>query len=326
MTQAAMAHLLVVEDEALVRDQLCMLLSQEGHEHPGNDQKGMAVLRGLGTQAQAAAMIILTGYGTLLLGGEMLTKVLPARARSGLSSRRACALVVFCVGTWSLSLAGCAATPQEIAEAEQHKAREWATSEMFKSLHRMGLGKDKYNDAVAIVEELKQTDPGWFQRTDTSIQFDEIALMLNERLETGRIRALDDRIVNSLTTDERERSWLRFKQERHPERRHDVQYLQATLASGRDYVKRYQVQLIKMRHLYPNATKEELNILAHDEVKKERRAERERRQLMEAASQMETAISDPEPVFVPMMDPLLMPMINCTSMDLGLGMTSTSCY
>ena len=61
MTQAAMAYVLVIEDEARVRDQLCMMLSQEGNERHGNGQKGMAVLRGLLTHTQTA-VIILTGY------------------------------------------------------------------------------------------------------------------------------------------------------------------------------------------------------------------------------------------------------------------------
>jgi DNA-binding response OmpR family regulator len=57
-----MAHLLVIEDEAPVRDLLSIMLSQDGHKRPGNDQKGVAVLRGLGVHQQTT-VIILTGYG-----------------------------------------------------------------------------------------------------------------------------------------------------------------------------------------------------------------------------------------------------------------------
>jgi DNA-binding response OmpR family regulator len=57
-----MAHLLVIEDEAPVQDLLSMMLSQDGHKKPGDDQKGVAVLRGLGVHQQTT-VIILTGYG-----------------------------------------------------------------------------------------------------------------------------------------------------------------------------------------------------------------------------------------------------------------------
>lgn len=77
MTQAAMAHVLVIEDEARVRDQLCMMLSQEGNEHHGNGQKGMAVLRGLRTDTREA-VIILTGYESAEV--EIIAKTLGVSA------------------------------------------------------------------------------------------------------------------------------------------------------------------------------------------------------------------------------------------------------
>ena len=64
MPQAAMAHLFLIEDEGPVRDQLCLILPDESGDPSRNEQKGIAVLRGIRAHPHQVAVLILTGYGS----------------------------------------------------------------------------------------------------------------------------------------------------------------------------------------------------------------------------------------------------------------------
>jgi len=206
----------------------------------------------------------------------------------------------------------------EQVETNEHKDSERARAEMLKSLKRLDLGPDHLPTAQAIIRELSETDPDWFKRTPTGIQFDEIAILVQERLN-GRSLGLsrDEAIIGQLTEDEGEQLWLRYMRRAFPKLKNNRRSLEMWLATYREYSHRYEVNTIKMKHLYPNASESELQILAQDATVTElqQKAKEEER---EAKRRNETFMAPDYGLMFP-------PSIHCTSSRLGM-FTNTDCY
>lgn len=105
------------------------------------------------------------------------------------------------------------------------------------------------------------------------------------------------RDIRSLTSDAREIAALEQFVQEYPDMA-DRDTMQAFLGGRRQGHVRRQALMIQLRHQYPKASAQELHVLVEDQMNRDAQT----------------------------MLPMPPPGINCTSMNLGFGMTSTNCY
>jgi len=114
-------------------------------------------------------------------------------------------------------------------------------------------------------------------------------------------------VIRSLTSNPIEARGLARLAQEHPDLFKTRDDFEIALAAQRAGRVRRQAVAIELRQQYPNVTEEEMQVLVKDRLLREGPP---------------GGLSQ-----APAMAPIApMPMINCTSMDFGLGMTTTSCY